>query len=266
MRLLVLLVDLDAEERRHVGDAGGLLHVVRDDDDRVLLLQLDHQILDRRGRDRVERRARLVHQDHLRLDRDAARDAEPLLLAAREAVGVVLEAVLDLVPERCREARARRARRDRPSARAPGARTRCCRRSTSGTGSASGRPCRSACAPRRGRRRGRRDPGRGRGSCPRRARSGSGRSCRSKQRMKVILPQPDGPMNAVTCVLDDVHRHVREGEELAVVDVHVVDSRRRRPRIERRRALAGAARCAGRGSFARPLRSRRPAFNHHLFW
>ena len=33
-------------------------------------------------RDRVERRGRLVHQDHVRLDGEAARDAEPLLLAA----------------------------------------------------------------------------------------------------------------------------------------------------------------------------------------
>ena len=64
------------------------------------LLQLDHQVLDFPGRDRVEGRAGLVHQDHVGLDGDAAGDAEPLLLAAGEAEGVVLEAVLDLVPER----------------------------------------------------------------------------------------------------------------------------------------------------------------------
>ncbi len=69
-------------ERRRVGDARGLLHVVRDDDDRVALLELLDQLLDLQRRDRVERRARLVHQDHLGLDGDRARDAEALLLAA----------------------------------------------------------------------------------------------------------------------------------------------------------------------------------------
>ena len=64
------------------------------------LLELEHQVLDLAGGDRVERRAGLVHQDHVGLDRQAARDAEPLLLAARHAEGVRLEAVLDLVPER----------------------------------------------------------------------------------------------------------------------------------------------------------------------
>ena len=41
------------------------------------------------GGDRVERRARLVHQDHLGLDRDGAGDAQALLLAARQAVPAV---------------------------------------------------------------------------------------------------------------------------------------------------------------------------------
>ena len=107
----------------------------------------------RRGRDRVERRGRLVHQDHVGLDGDRAGDAEPLLLAAGEAEGVVLEPVLDLVPER------RGAERPLDAlvevllhARARAGRRRCCRRSTSGTGSASGRPSRSAAAPRPGRR------------------------------------------------------------------------------------------------------------------
>ena len=59
-----------------------------------------HQVLDRQRRDRVERRAGLVHQDHLGLDGDRPRDAEPLLLAAREREGVLIQLVLDLVPER----------------------------------------------------------------------------------------------------------------------------------------------------------------------
>ena len=54
----------------------------------------------RDGRDRVERRARLVHQDHVGLDREAARDAQPLLLAAGERERRLLQLVLHLVPER----------------------------------------------------------------------------------------------------------------------------------------------------------------------
>ena len=62
--------------------ARGLLHVVGDDDDRVAAAQLVDQFLDLGGGDRVERRAGLVHQDHLGIDGDGAGDAQPLLLAA----------------------------------------------------------------------------------------------------------------------------------------------------------------------------------------
>ena len=62
-------------------DASGLLHVVGHDDDRVFALDLLHQVLDLRGGDRVQRRARLVHQQHLGLDGDGAGDAQALLLA-----------------------------------------------------------------------------------------------------------------------------------------------------------------------------------------
>src|ERR687898_225526 len=53
----------------------GLLHVVGDDDDRVVLLKLAHELLDLQRRDRVEGRARLVHEDDVRLDGDGASDA-----------------------------------------------------------------------------------------------------------------------------------------------------------------------------------------------
>ena len=67
------------------------------------------------GRDRVERRGRLVEQQHVGLDRDRAGDAEALLLAAGEAEGAVLEPVLDLVPERrSAQAPSRPARRGPP--------------------------------------------------------------------------------------------------------------------------------------------------------
>ena len=139
-------------------------------------------------------------QDHVGLDGERAGDAEPLLLAAGEAERALLEPVLDLVPERgLRAAPARRARRaSLLHAERCAARTRRCRRSTSGTGSASGTPCRCAAAPRRGRPRARRGRGRGRGPRPSTCAPGIRSFIRFRQRRNVVLPQPDGPMNAVT--------------------------------------------------------------------
>src|SRR5438270_6593421 len=90
----------DREEGGHVGDARRLLHVVRDDYEGILALQVVHQLLDRGGRDRVERRGGLIHQHDVRLDRDRAGDAEALLLAAGEGERARFLPVLDLVPER----------------------------------------------------------------------------------------------------------------------------------------------------------------------
>ena len=95
-----VLVDDDAEERGHVRDARRLLHVVRHDDDRVVALELVHEILDARRRDRVECGRRLVHEDDVGLDRERARDAQALLLTSREAKGAVLQPILHLVPQR----------------------------------------------------------------------------------------------------------------------------------------------------------------------
>ncbi len=47
--------------------------------------QLLDQLLDLAGRDRIERRGRLVEKDDLGVLRDGARDAQALLLAARQA-------------------------------------------------------------------------------------------------------------------------------------------------------------------------------------
>src|SRR5215218_6050566 len=90
---------LGGEEGRPVRDPGRLLHVVGDDHDRVVPLELLHQVLDASGGHRVEGRAGFVHQDHVRRDGDRPGDAEPLLLAARQREGVLLELVLDLVPQ-----------------------------------------------------------------------------------------------------------------------------------------------------------------------
>src|SRR4029077_10605611 len=59
-------------EGGEVGHPGGLLEVVGDDHDRVVPGQAVDEVLDLQGGDRVEGRAGLVHQDHLRLDGEAA--------------------------------------------------------------------------------------------------------------------------------------------------------------------------------------------------
>ena len=98
---VVALLDqvAEVEERRLLADARRLLHRVGDDDDGEVLAQLVDQLLDDGGRDRIERRARLVHQDDFGRDGDGARDAEALLLAAGEAGAGLVEAVLDLFQE-----------------------------------------------------------------------------------------------------------------------------------------------------------------------
>src|SRR2546426_1896850 len=87
------------EEGGPLGDAGGLLHIVRHDHDRVRGLELPDQLLDFLGRDRVERGSRFVHEQNLRLDRERTGDAEALLLAARERQGGRAEPVFYLFPE-----------------------------------------------------------------------------------------------------------------------------------------------------------------------
>src|SRR5438045_2688797 len=68
LRLAVLHELPEHEERRAVGDAGGLLHVVGDDHDRVIVLQLVDQLLHLGSGDRIERRGRLVHEHDPRID------------------------------------------------------------------------------------------------------------------------------------------------------------------------------------------------------
>src|SRR6185312_539636 len=100
---LLGLVELDQFAEIHegglLGDAGGLLHVVSDDDDGVVGLQFVDQFLDLSGRQRIERRGRLVEQDDFGLYRHRASDAQALLLAAGKAEAAGVELVLDLVPQ-----------------------------------------------------------------------------------------------------------------------------------------------------------------------
>ena len=84
--------DLDglAEVHHHhpVGDVADDVEVVRDEDvgEPELLLQVLQQVEDLRLHRDVERRHRLVAEDQLRVDRERARDADPLPLPARELV------------------------------------------------------------------------------------------------------------------------------------------------------------------------------------
>src|SRR6476620_5984531 len=90
------------EERSVIGHARRLLHVMRHDYDRVVRLQLVDELLDALRGDRVERGRRLVHQQDLWLHRQRTGNTETLLLTARERQRRVVEAVLDLVPDRRR--------------------------------------------------------------------------------------------------------------------------------------------------------------------
>src|SRR6195256_4633267 len=98
------LVEFDQFPEIHEGglvrDARGLLHMVGDDGDGVVLRQFLDQFLDLGGRNRIQRRARLVEQNDLGPHRHGAGDAEPLLLAAGQAEARGVELVLDLVPQR----------------------------------------------------------------------------------------------------------------------------------------------------------------------
>ena len=154
------------------------------------------------GRDRVERRTRFVHEQHLRPDRERAGDAQPLLLAARQRHAALVESILHLrttSPARVSDSSTSASLSEtlvrvelEPGEHVVG------RSSSRGTGSASGTPCRCACAPasrstrRRRCRRRRARPDR------RSARPGITSCIRLRMRRKVDLPHPDGPMSAVT--------------------------------------------------------------------
>ena len=83
-------LDRLAEVHHHhpVGDVPHDVEVVRDEDvgQPELPLQVLQQVEDLRLDRDVQRRDRLVAEDQLRVDRQRARDADPLTLAARELV------------------------------------------------------------------------------------------------------------------------------------------------------------------------------------
>ena len=228
-------VDLEAEERRHVGDARRLLHVVRDDHDRVVAASArasDPRSPGSRS-DRARRPARPCRTTS-RLDgdrsarcRDAAaarprgraRSSLSRLLTSSQsaarwsaaldaAVEVVLhpedpEAEGDVVVDRLRE----RVRLLEDHAD-------------------------PAPAPRRGRRRRRRGRCRGRGRLPWTRALGTRSFIRLRQRRACVLPQPDGPMKRRDRVLVDVERDAANGRVAAVVDGEIPHLEDRLPVVD----------------------------------
>src|SRR5690242_5957959 len=90
----------EVQKRRVVRATRRLLHVVCDDRDAVVALQLGDQLLDPLCRDRIERRRGFVEQQDLGADCNGTGDAKPLLLAAGQAEAALQQLVLDLVPQR----------------------------------------------------------------------------------------------------------------------------------------------------------------------
>ena len=87
-----------------VGDVSDDREVVRDEEVREpeLVLELDEQVDDLRLDRDVERGDRLVEDQHLRVQRERAGDADPLALAARELVRKAVR-VLGAEPDRAQE-------------------------------------------------------------------------------------------------------------------------------------------------------------------
>ena len=77
-------------DRDAVADLQGFVEVVRDEDDRLLeaLLEAQHLVLHLAPDQRVERRERLVEDQHFGIDGERPREADALLHAAAQLVGV----------------------------------------------------------------------------------------------------------------------------------------------------------------------------------
>src|SRR5688572_8782186 len=73
------------EEGGEIRNAGRLLHIMGDDDNREVLFKRMDEVLDLGRGDRVECGGGLIHEKDLGLDGDGARDAQPLLLAAGQS-------------------------------------------------------------------------------------------------------------------------------------------------------------------------------------
>ena len=104
-----------AHDAHRVGEQDRLVDVVRDERDRaaMALPELGQEALRAGPRERVERAERLVHEQHLRVVRERARDRHALLHAARELLGVGVGEPRSGPSPRSASSPARRARRGR---------------------------------------------------------------------------------------------------------------------------------------------------------
>ena len=149
---------------------------------------------------------------------------------------------------------------DCASCRGCAGRRRRCRRSISGTGSASGTPCRRASAAPPDRRRWRRRSCRRSASAPATRQPSMVSFMRLMQRRNVVLPQPDGPMKAVTARSGMSMRDVEQRLLVAVehVDVARADFGGARRAIEPARRFHQPARSWSSRACVRPsARSRK---------
>ena len=216
-------------------------------------LQLHHQLLDLVGGDRVERRARLVHQEHLGLARPGsgrctgaaagrrrARPRRPSACPSPRPRGRPAQAALH-------RSRPGPARAGGPGQLQPGDHVVVDRHQREGVGLLEDHPD-VAAAPAPGRPCGRRCPARPAAPCPSTRLAPGVTSCiRFRQRMKVLLPQPEGPIRAVTAL--GLDRHVDVGDGLVA----------RRSRRETSCAPASGARpSAAAASAPTWLAARRP--------
>ena len=64
------------KESREFRHARRLLHVMSDNHDRVFLFQLENQVFNFGGGDRIKSRSGLIHQQHFRFYRQSARNAK----------------------------------------------------------------------------------------------------------------------------------------------------------------------------------------------
>ena len=76
-----------------------LLHVVSNDNDGVILLQLGDQLFNAPGGNRIQRGARFIEQQHFRANSDTARNAQTLLLTAGERVAALMQLIFGFVPQ-----------------------------------------------------------------------------------------------------------------------------------------------------------------------
>src|SRR5687767_2737560 len=91
----------EVEEGGVVGEAPGLLQVVRHDDDGELFLELVQKLLDALRGNRIQRARRLVEQQQLGIVGEGPRNTQALLLPTRQRQSALAQPIFHLVPQRC---------------------------------------------------------------------------------------------------------------------------------------------------------------------